>query len=163
MIDNDFNLVKQQLLTSKLDCYTPNDRYIMFDDDTHYYVDGCSYSLTWYNIIKTFLDVDIPLSSIIVLHNGYGLLQELATLIPKQLQEQNCMPVVIDRRSSCWLSDTDCEFIKNFNKEKPVVNTINRHAVTMMGRPRVHRHIIQNYIKEKQLFNKIAMAYNNVS
>lgn len=34
MIDNDFNLVKQQLLTSKLDCYTPNDRLTNLPLDT---------------------------------------------------------------------------------------------------------------------------------
>ena len=156
-------MVKAQLLKSKLDSYTPNDRYVIFDSDTHYYVDGCSYSLTWYNIIKTFLDTDIPLNSIIVAHNGYGLLQQLLELIPKDLQEQNCVPHVIDQKSNVWLDDHLSRFVEKFNKEKPVVNNINKHAVTMMGAQRIHRNILLNHIKEKQLFNKIAVAYNNVS
>jgi hypothetical protein len=165
-IDNNFEDLKKQLLRSKLDFYTPNDRYVIDDDDTHYYLPGCSYSLSWYNIIQTFLDVDIPLSSIIIFYNGHGLLEQILPLIPHELQDLKCVPYIIDRKSDCWLiagGYLDDIFIKNFNKEKPIVNTINKHAVTMMGKTRVHRNIIHNHIKEKQLFNKIATAYKNVS
>ena len=165
-IDSNFEDLKKQLLKSKLDCYTPNDRYVIDDDDTHYYLPGCSYSLTWYNMIKTFLDADIPLSSMIIFYNGYGLLEQILPLIPAELQNQQCFPYIIDRKSDCWLlagGDLDDMFIEKFNKDKPITNNITKHAITMLGAHRTHRNILYNHIKEKKLFNKIATAYNNVS
>ena len=166
VIDNDFDIFKRQLLLSKLEMYTKDDRYVIFDDDTHYYINNCSYSLTWYNIIKTFLDVDIPLSSIIVFYNGNGLSEQLSNLIPSELKDQNCVPTIIDNRSSCWITTIgqgEQKFINNFDKHRTVNTHITKHAISMMGMARVHRNILQNHIKENQLFNKIAVAYNNVS
>ena len=102
--DNNFEELKKQLLKSKLDFYTPNDRYVIEDNDTHFFMPGCSYSLSWYNLIQTFLDTDIPLSSMIVLYNGYGLLEKIMPLIPSNLQKQSCFPRIIDRKSDCWIT-----------------------------------------------------------
>lgn len=163
-IDNDFEILKQQLLLSKIESYTKNDRYVIIDNDTHYYLDNCSYSLTWYNVIKTFLDVDIPLSSIIVFYNGSKLLEQILPLIPQELQDRNCVPTVIDNKSSCWVATLgEKEFIHNFDKHRTVNTHITKHAISMMGLPRIHRNILQNHIKKNQLFDKIAVAYNNVS
>ena len=163
--DQDFELLKQKLLRSKLNSYTKNDRYVLVDAESSYYMDGCPYSLTWYNIVKTFLDTDIPLSSIIVFYNGSGLLEQILPLIPKELQEQNCVPTIIDNRSSCWITaiSNGNAIIDKFDKHRTSDTPITKHAISMMGRPRVHRNILQNHIKENQLFDKIAVAYNNVS
>ena len=164
--DNNFDQLKTQLLKSKLSHYTPNDRYVIEDNDTHYYLPGCSYSLTWYNIIQTFLDIDIPLSSIIVFYNGYDLLERIMPLIPKELQNAQSVPTVVDLQSSCWMTvggAHDNQFIENFDKDQPVTNQITKHAVSMMGVRRVHRNILYNHIKANNLFDKIATAYNNVS
>jgi hypothetical protein len=162
-VDTDFEMLKQELLLSRLDSYTKNDRYVIFDEDTHYYIDGCSYSLTWYNIIKMFLDADIPLNSIIVFYNGSGLLEQILTLIPRELQNENCIPTIIDNRSKLWLGRGEQIFINNFNKHRTVNTHITKHAITMMGQKRIHRNILQNHIKENNLLDKIAVAYNNVS
>ena len=163
--DEDLEPLKQRLLRSKLKSYTKNDRYVMIDDDTHYYTDGSLYSLTWYNIVKTFLDTDIPLSSIIVFYNGSGLLEQILPLIPKELQDQGCIPTIVDLRSSCWVTATSGSmvFINDFDKHRISDAPITKHAISMMGQPRIHRNILQNHIKENQLFDKIAVAYNNVS
>lgn len=163
--DEDLEPLKQRLLRSKLKSYTKNDRYVIVDDDTHYYTDSCSYSLTWYNLVKIFLDTDIPLSSIIVFHNGSGLLEQILPLIPKELQDQNCVPAIIDLRSSCWVTATSgtMMIVDNFDKDRISDKPITRHAISMMGQPRIHRNILQNHIKENKLFDKIAVAYNNVS
>ena len=163
--DQDFESLKQKLLCSKLKSYTKNDRYVIVDAESGYYMDGCPYSLIWYNIIKTFLDTDIPLSSIIVFHNGSGLLEQILPLIPKELQDQNCVPAIIDLRSSCWVTAISgmMMIVDKFDKDRISDKPITKHAISMMGRPRVHRNILQNHIKENQLFDKIAVAYNNVS
>ena len=165
-VENHFEIIKQQLLLSKLESYTKNDRYVMFDHDTHYYIDGCSYSLSWFNIVKTFLDTDIPLDSLIVFYNGSGLLEQILPLIPRELQDQNCIPTIIDNRSECWIASLGAgeqRFINAFDKQINVNTHITRHAISMMGQKRIHRNILQNHIKENNLFDKIAVAYNNVS
>lgn len=163
--DQDFELLKQRLLRSKLKSYTKNDRYVIVDAESGYYMDGCPYSLTWYNIIKTFLDTDIPLSSIIVFYNGSRLLEQILPLVPKELQDQNCVPTIIDNRSNCWITaiSPGNGIINNFDKHRTSDKPITKHAISMIGQPRIHRNILQNHIKENKLFDKIAVAYNNVS
>ncbi len=161
-VDTDFEMLKQELLLSRLDSYTKNDRYVIFDEDTHYYIDGCSYSLTWYNIIKMFLNIDIPLDSLIVFYNGSGLLEQILTLIPRELQNENCIPTIIDNRSKLWLGRSEQRFINHFDKHRTVNTHITRHAISMIGEKRIHRNILQNHIKENNLFDKIAVSYNNV-
>ena len=164
--DDNFAQLKEQLLQSRLEEYTPNDRYVIFDDDIHYYLDNSSFSLTWYNIIKTFLDIDVPLSSVIVFYNGTGLLEQILPLIPQELQDRNCVPTIIDNKSSCWITAIGGEqtkFIQDFDKQRTSHMPIIKHAISMMGETRLHRNVLQNHIKENHLFDKIAVAYNNVS
>ena len=164
MIDHDIDALRKQLLLTKLDSYTTKHRYIIFDDDTHYYLDDCSYSLTWHNIIKTFLDVDIPLWLLLVFYNGSGLLDQLLPLIPKEQQGPDCLPYVVENTSEYWITAIgvqEQEFIQNFDKNKTINTMITKCAVSMMGVPRVHRNVLQNYFIENKLLNKIAVAYNN--
>ena len=86
-------------------------------------------------------------------------------MVPKELQDQNCVPTIIDNRSNCWITaiSNGNGIIDNFDKHRTSDKPITKHAISMIGQPRIHRNILQNHIKENKLFDKIAVAYNNVS
>ena len=162
-IDNDMNKLVSMLNQNYV--FNPNDRYVVLDPDTHYYMPNAKYSLTWFNIIKTFLNLDIPLWTMIVVYNGTNLQEQFDILIPKSLHDQ--MPTVIDLSTALTaFKENVFDSVNSVTNNKSVTETVNQithHCVTMMGVPRVHRNILFYQLKEKNLLDKVATSYRNVS
>jgi hypothetical protein len=162
-IDENYDLLAQKLLQDHV--YRPEDRYLIEDTDTHYYLPNCDYSLTWFNIIKTFLDKDVPLWTIITVSNCINLKQQLYNIVPAELHSY--MPTIIDIEIALSafnepLFDTQIKINNTFDFADSV-NTIEKHAISMMGKPRIHRNMLYHQLMDKKLLDKVAVSYNNVS
>tara|TARA_R110000868_G_scaffold411120_1_gene701874 strand:+ start:58 stop:606 length:549 start_codon:yes stop_codon:yes gene_type:complete len=162
-IDDDMNKLVSMLNQNYV--FNPNDRYVVLDTDTHYYMPDAKYSLAWFNIIKTFLHLDIPLWTMIVVCNGTNLQEQLDILIPKSLHDQ--MPTVIDLSTALTAFGENLfdsvDAITNNKSVTETVNQITHHCITMIGVPRVHRNMLFYQLKEKNLLDKVATSYKNVS
>jgi|APSaa5957512535_1039671.scaffolds.fasta_scaffold08608_5 hypothetical protein len=158
LIDHDFDILKQHLQKTKKKQYQPDDKYLIMHYDTDYYLPGCSYGLSIYNLIKTFVESDIPFSTILFITNHVGIKQEFLTLIPK-LEHRYNFPTIVDNCVTCLTSAS----IASSSAIDIPLNTskINKNAICMLGVQRPHRNVIFNFIKKNRLLDKIATAYNN--
>jgi len=156
-----YNLLQEQLVP--IDHYNHNDRYLLIDDDVHYYMPNSVYSLTWFNILKIFLQLDIPLWTIIIISSNPNLSKELLTLIPKTLHD--FLPTVIDINTAFTAFSE--EMFNRINQIETTeliedsVDKIDKHAICMMGAARIHRNMLMNYFVEQNLLDKIAVSYRS--
>ena len=155
-IDRDFDLLKKQLLETKKPIFQPNDFYLAEDNHGHYYLPHCNYSLTTFNLIRTFQEVDISLNRCIIFTNQPGYLDGVKLLVP----DPNELPIVFD---DCWSA------FENHHLDSPAwqnididAHAIERHALTMLGVPRLHRNALYNHIQKNNYFDKIATSYRGV-
>jgi len=156
-VNDNFDILKQRLLNTKKNTFLPNDKHIIIHYDTDYYLPECPYGLTIFNLIKTFIDVDISLNTIIFITNHKDIIKEFKTLVPESKWDYN-LPIIIDDCISCF---THASISAYKSKNIPInAKKINKHAVCMMGVQRIHRNILFNHITDKNLFNKIATSYN---
>lgn len=159
--DHDVTLLKN--VFAPYSHYKIKDRYLILDHDTHHYLPGARYALTWYNIINYFIELDVPLWTMIILSNSTTLEFELKQIVPESLQK--FMPTVIDLKIA--LTGGICEELTNktinLNKDHELsIESIERHGISMMGLRRTHRNMLYHLLKERNLLDKIAVSYNNV-
>tara|TARA_R100001163_G_C5067160_1_gene206113 strand:+ start:2138 stop:2623 length:486 start_codon:yes stop_codon:yes gene_type:complete len=155
-IDQDFDLLKQQLLDTKKPIFEPIDFYLAEDYHGNYYLPHCNYSLTTFNLVRTFQEVDISLNRCIIFTNQPGYINGLKSLIADTKE----LPIVFD---DCW------SVFGNNNLDTPAwqdididAHAIQRHALTMLGAPRLHRNALYNHIQKNNYFDKIATSYRGV-
>ena len=157
--DFDFSILKNILLKTKKDHYTNIDKYIIIHYDTDYYLPHCPYGLTIFNLVKTFTEVDISLDNIIFVTSYPGIKKEFELLVPEYEQPYN-LPIIIDNCITCF--NDELHAIRNALPNNVVkIDTIEKRAVCMLGQSRAHRHILYNFIKKHNLFDKIATSFNN--
>jgi hypothetical protein len=158
-INQDFEVLKKQLLETKRS-FSHNDFYLISHYDPEYYLPECPYGLTTFNFVRTFQEVDISLSRAIIVTNKTGYAKEFEYLIPKEMHQWE-MPVVFD---DC-LSAFKLNFLSNFSFDDCAVNSqeITTNGLSMMRAPRIHRNTLYNYLKENNLLDTIAVAFQNES
>ena len=156
--DQNFDLLKDRLLQTKKEVYTPKDFYVIKHYDPQYYLPHCNYSLTTFNLVQTFLEVDISLGQTIIFTNNPGYLEEFKLLIPDRLHQYS-LPIVVDDCISAFNNnhlDTPTWNNISINSDK-----IEKHAVTLMSYNRVHRNALYNHIKKHNYFDMIATSYRS--
>ena len=156
--DHDFNLLQSRLLIFSSHTFSHADKFIIVHYDTDYYMPNSNYGLSIYNLYKTFLELDISLSTMIIVTNHKGIESDFKNLIPLHEQQYN-FPIIIDTliSTSNWYEELrptlkDIEFNAN----------ISHNAICMMGAKRIHRNILFNVFKKNNLLNKIICTYNNI-
>ena len=154
-VDQDFDLLKDKLIQTKKEVYAPKDFYVIKHYDPQYYLPHCKYSLTTFNLVQTFQEIDISLGQAIIVTNNPGYLDEFKLLIPDRLHQYG-LPIVFDDCISAFYNnhlDTPTWNNIGINSDK-----IEKHALTMMGSGRVHRNALYNHIKKHNYFDMIATA-----
>ena len=153
--DQDFDKLMDQLLKTKKEVYAPKDFYVIKHYDPQYYLPHCKYSLTTFNLVQTFQEIDISLGRTIIVTNNPGYLDEFKLLIPDRLHQYD-LPIVFDNCISAF----DNNHLDNPKWNNIAINNdkIEKHALTMMGSGRVHRNTLYNHIKKHNYFDKIATA-----
>ena len=153
--DNDYILLKNRLALTRKKKFENNDFYLISHFDTDYYLPGCPYGLIMYNFVRTLQELDISLSKVIIVTNILNLLSEIKNIIPVEKQQYN-LPIVID---NC-LSTEKYLYYDNLVDIKISTN-VKKHAITLLGRERVHRHALYNFINDNRLTDKVITSYRN--
>jgi hypothetical protein len=151
--DHDFCEFEQRLLSVKKNFYAPNQRIIIEHLDTDYYFQDFDYGIGLYNLFRAFRTVDIPLFTMLLFTNNFGIKQEVNQLVTEQADQ----PTVIET----FITNThyDCDY-------QPVdlaVDQIQKAGLCMMGQPRVHRHAMFNFLKQENLLSTIATSMAGIS
>ena len=154
-VDFNFELLATRLTKTKKTHFDAKDCYLIGHLDTDYYLPNCPYGLSMFNLIRTFLHNNIPLNTMVLLTNHFGIKKELEILIPKEMHKHN-FPTIID----------DCIMVANMvrlglNQEECSIDTsaIENHGVAMLGAPRIHRNMLYNQLIKKNLLDTYAVSY----
>jgi hypothetical protein len=157
MIDQNFDLFEHELLSTRKECYNLNDFYIIVHGDTDYYLPHCSYGLSIFNLVRSFMHVDISLSKLIFITNHYGIKSEFEQLIPEGMQDYN-FPKIIDNSFS-----HDSAFNFDLKNTKVDLDSIQYHGLSMMNVNRIHRNILFNHLQKNNLLDRFLVSYTGKS
>lgn len=162
-IDYDFDLLKKQLIATKKSQYDIKDFYLVSHFDLEYFMPGSNYSLTAFNLIRTFQEVDISTGRILLVTNCFGYLESFKSLIPNELHEFE-LPLVIDDCISAspanYATFEQCSSLVDLPLDQ---QTVEYPALCLMGRSRVHRNAIFNCLNDDNLLSKVVTSYRNYS
>jgi len=154
--DQDFNLLRDKLIQTRKQAYKPKDFYVIKHFDPQYYLPHCGYSLTTFNLVRTFQEVDISMGRTIIFTNNPGYIDEFKLLIPDALHQYD-LPIVFDDCIAAF--SNNC--LENPKWDDISINSdkIEKHGLSMMGSSRVHRNALYNHIKKHNYFDMIATSY----
>jgi hypothetical protein len=147
--DSQFPVLEQRLSLLKKDVYSANERIIIEHFDTDYYLPNFPYGLSIFNLFSIFRKLDIPLFTMLIVTNSFGISQEVNQLSP----DPNDRPTVIET----FISNkhyTDC--YQNCDLD---ADSITIAALCMMGQSRVHRSAVYQFIKA-QIMDQVAVSVN---
>ena len=153
--DENFEKLKEILESTRKEAFDPNDRYLIAHADTDYYLPECPYGLAIFNLVRTFLNLDIPLNTLLFVTNHYGIRREFEILIPNDMHEHN-FPTIIDNCLSCF---TVTSLAHGMTEPAVDAQSITHHGVSMLGVARVHRNILFNELKQHDLLEYYAVSY----
>tara|TARA_B100001057_G_scaffold207381_1_gene208079 strand:- start:1513 stop:2088 length:576 start_codon:yes stop_codon:yes gene_type:complete len=154
-MDHDWDILKDILVATRKSVYEPKDRYVIVHTDTDYYLPGCPYGFSIFNLVRTFLHNNIPLYTMLLVTDHKGIKKEFKILIPKEMHEHN-FPTIVD---DCLTSIVNTRIGMNQEETHFKESEIVKHGVSMMGVPRVHRNMLYNQLREKNLLDAYAVAY----
>lgn len=147
--DTDFENVERKLSLLKKDSYESNDRIVIEHFDTDYYLDEFPYGLTMYNLFTVFRKLDIPLFTMLMVTNSFGIKHEVYRLV----SNANDCPTVIETFISWYHYTTDYQ-------DMPIdADEITIPGISMIGHTRTHRNALYHYIEDNNLLDVIAVAY----
>lgn len=150
--DADFKVLEKQLLLIKKDSFANNERIIIEHQDTDFYLPEFSYGLGLYNVFTAFKKIDIPLFTMLLFTNHFGIAQEVNRLAP----DPNDRPTVIE---------SFITFKHYSNNYQPIdldVDQINMPGLCMLGASRVHRHAMYNFLRDENLLPVVATSINGL-
>lgn len=156
MYDDNFEMLKTHIANVREKKFNPDDKFIIVHHDTDYYMPHCPYGLTIYNLYKTFVELDISLSTVILITNHKGIIKDFKSLIPNNEYQYN-LPLIIDE----YLSAFNDIYLPTSLKIKEFDTDISHHAISLLGAKRIHRNILFNEFKGRNLLKQIICAYNN--
>jgi hypothetical protein len=153
--DENYEILYNDLVKIKKEKYSKKEKIIIEHFDTDYYDNSLTTGLHIRNTIECLRSADIPFFSIIFITCYYNLDRELEILINKK---EESFPIILKTISSKF------NLIENFQNINLNLDLIKKPAACCMaGSQRSHRNSIFNFIKNKNLFEKISVTYKNES
>jgi hypothetical protein len=153
--DRDFNRLRQHLQSLKKEVYDPNDRIIVVQFDTDYYIDE-RVGINLINLFTVWKEIDIPLWVMIYYTNHIGVSQEIDHIC--RYSHVNDRPTVIETFFNP-LNYVSGSYPTDLNLD---VESIKYHALCMMGGTgRSHRFALYNHIKH--LATRMVLTFRGVS
>jgi hypothetical protein len=135
--------------------FDDNTRILIFHDDTDYYMPHVKYGLKIFNLYQVCCELNIALNSIIFVTNHAGIGAEFRLLLGDDAR----LPMVIDNVVT-FNNDISIP-IENFNLhiDTSEIN-IKYNMLCMMGKKRVHRYALYNFILQNNLSSKIHTTFH---
>jgi len=155
---DDWTAFAQRLKKTHKVTYDTHDRYLLDHSDTDYYLPGCPYSLTTFNLVRTCLHEDIPMNTLLIVTNHISLHKEFEMLIPNHMHKHN-FPTIVDQ---CVTAFKNTRLGLNQDHVDNNILDITRHGVSMIGEPRIHRNILFRLMKKHNLLNDYAVSYRGI-
>ena len=147
-VDFDFALLEKFLNKTKKSYYQANERYIIEHFDTDYYLPEFPYGLTLYNLFIAFKKLDIPLFTMLIITNSFGIEHEINALAP----DCNDRPTVI----TTFISHL--HYTNEYCNVDVDAKEITVPGICMMSRSRVHRHALYNFFERESLLDFLAVT-----
>jgi len=148
MFDYNFDILEQHLLSIKKDQFFHNDRIIIEHQDCDYYLKDFPYGVGLYNLFTAFKKIDIPLFTMLLFTNHFGIEQEVKKLAP----DPNDRPTVIES----FITKT--HYAEKYQPVELSSDQIQRPGLCMMGNHRVHRHVMYRFLEQEQLLSCVATS-----
>lgn len=145
--DRDFSILEALLRDVKKDYFEPNDRILVEHFDTDFYLNNFSHGFNLYNLIAAFKNIDIPLFTLLLVTNHFGIKEELGRL----LGDDPC-PTVIETFIS-KLHYTEAYQDTDIDADKVIMP-----AISLMGQHRSHRNALYHFLIKNELLPYIATA-----
>jgi len=148
--DSDWHWLESQLKSNKKDVYGPTDRYIIEHQDTDYYLlNDFAYGVGLYNLFNVFKNLDIPLYTMLLYTNHFGISQEIECLAP----DVNDRPTVIET----FLTKT--HYSNNYQNIEIDSTDIELPALCLIGgTKRVHRIALFRFFEKHNVLSRIATS-----
>lgn len=154
--DFDISYLTEFFTKNKKSVFAPNDRFIIQHQDTDIYIKECSVGINLRNLFQVLIKLDIPLYTLIIWTNHYGLQKELDIFCkdrhpldrPTLLESFSTILNVGSYGSYC---DLDIS-----------IDQIKMHALSMMGRDRSHRFALYNVLKNLDS-NRVAVSIEGLT
>lgn len=151
--DSNFPLLETWLAQLKKDHFASTDRIIIEHMDTDYYVPDFPYGFYLHNLITAFKAVDIPLFTLLLFTNHFGIEQELKSLLPHHNQYNQ--PTVI----SSFISTL--HYSTKYINHDINIDAISIPGISLMNNGRVHRDVFASFINNNNLLDVVATVYHN--
>lgn len=149
--DSDWLLLEQHLRSTKLDYYTPKQKYIVEHVDTDYYHPDFNYGFCLSNLISVFKTVDIPLHTLLLFTNHFGIEQEINALAP----DPHDRPIVV----TSFITTT--HYTNHYQPVDVNPELIKYPAICMMGAVRTHRNVVFRFLEKHNLLETVATSVKN--
>lgn len=148
MFDQDFSILEKYLIKHKKEQYDFNERFIIEHIDTDFYLPDFPYGFNLYNLVYAFQSADIPLFTLLLFTNHFGIKKELDRLVPTE------SPTVIETFivSTHWTT--------NYAPVEVNPDAIEIPAISMVGQNRPHRNTLYHFLKTHNLLDVVALAAN---
>ena len=151
--DENFSLLEEYLTQIKKDRFSSTDRIIIEHMDTDFYLPDFPYGFSLYNLITAFVTVGIPLFTLLLFTNHFGIEKELELLLTAHDQ--------IDRPTVILSFISTLHYSSRYENHNINTDAIEVPGITMMGAGRVHRDVLASFINNNNLLDVIATAYHN--
>jgi len=150
--DRDFTKIDQLLSSIKIDQFLPNDRIVIEHFETDYYLPEFPYGFTLYNLFTAFKKLDIPLFTMLLVTNSFGIEKEVNQLVT----DLNDCPTIV----STFLSTR--HYIDSYTNISIEAEEITIPGISMLGYARTHRNALFNFINKNNLLNLIATSFRKI-
>jgi hypothetical protein len=152
MLDYDFDLDRLYKLLLKFSDreFAPNERILITQSDTDYYVDGSDFGFTLWNIYTILTYLDIPGEHVIYLHH-----HDQANESNKIAKIKNISPMRNIYNPYVWLPMGDNVIDKELSPD-----LIKYPYMFLSGVPRVHRQYIMSKLIDQNLHSAGLIAYH---
>lgn len=143
--DSNWLWLENRLKNIKKNIHDPLDRYVIEHQDTDYYLaDEFLYGIGLYNLINIFKNLDIPLFTLLLYTNHFGISRE----INKLATDPNDRPTVIET----FITNT--HYTNDYCDLKIDSYCIEFPAICLMGgTKRVHRIAMFRFLEQQQLLD----------
>lgn len=146
--DHNFLSLEEYLQNRKKETFSVRDRFIIEHIDTDYYVDGFPYGFNLYNLFTAFKKVDIPLFTILLFTNHFGIEEEVNGLI----EDRRDFPTIV------YSFVTKTHYSTKYSHCDIDTSSITMPAVCMLGKPRSHRNALYCYFEAQDLLDRVAVS-----
>jgi hypothetical protein len=151
--DQNFDLLYNELLKLKKDCYDPNYRFIFLHHDTEYFLNHKSPGFTLINLQRVLQKLDISNCFCLVISQ-----QDLSTQLEMvRQQESNDVDAIGYIQTMMFLGCV----MKPSDTQELGSDQIHKVYTALNGVPRFHRRILVSLLKEKNLLDQGIVSYNS--